>query len=212
MGKHRKLYIYVTLLIILLHSVIAINECQRVTDPSDIPCSIISTFKPADCNKEISFFQDNGTFLHTISWANSTPFCNSTFNISTPGTYIYNSSIETGIITVEGSKMFLIAILLIPLGLAFFFMVYSSHFKEDHPPLMWFFRLLAILMLPIEFVAANYVLNQNPNYTNLETLFDINILSNVLWVFFGIILIYVIIRITHIYQQKKRSDFDEGRL
>ena len=80
----------------------AIEECQRVQSTKLVPCSIPASYTPSTgCNANISIYLENGTYVQSLSWNTSIPFCKYTWNISTEGTYIYNSSIEDGVITLE---------------------------------------------------------------------------------------------------------------
>jgi hypothetical protein len=81
------------------------SECQREVIPEDIPCSIISSWKPSSCNQTMNIYLKNGSFIQSLEWGDSGAFCNATFNISTIGTYVYdNSTIESGIVNVIPEK------------------------------------------------------------------------------------------------------------
>jgi len=117
------------LIALVLIPIVMSIECQRVMEPKDIPCTIISTWKPSDgCIKGLSIYSDSGESLHNTTWKTSTPYCNFTFNISDQGTYIYNSSIDDGVVVVQsednmtslGVIIFLLALNSVLFGLPFF--------------------------------------------------------------------------------------------
>ena len=110
----RKLLLIILLMLPIVYG--ALDECQGVEEPSDIPCAIISTWSGSDgaCSGEIKVYNATPTNIINLSWSSYATVCNATFNISDIGTYYYNSSIEDGIVVVEGTKVWLVAILLIP--------------------------------------------------------------------------------------------------
>lgn len=81
----------------------ALDECQRVQSPGDISCVIISTWQPTTgCSAPMYIFDESGTNIQTENWTDGTPYCNATWNITTLGTYTYNSTIEDGVLVVKG--------------------------------------------------------------------------------------------------------------
>lgn len=116
-------------MIILLFSPIfvlsVIKECQRVTLPEDVPCTISSTWRPTDCGATIRIFKNN-TIIKNMTWTNGTPFCTFVFNLTALGMYQYNSTIETGVITLEGSNMmdFTVILFLLIFNIAVFLVPY----------------------------------------------------------------------------------------
>jgi len=92
----------------MLPLVSAIEECSRLDqNPKKIPCTVVSSFLPdSGCDSTVSIYLTNGTsnstFIQDLTWEESVPFCQFIWNISTPtGTYIYNSSIEDGMVTLQ---------------------------------------------------------------------------------------------------------------
>ena len=68
----------------------------------DVPCIVISTFKPSDgCSKAYQVFDENNLSIQNGTWQDGIPFCQFTWDITTLGTNIYNSSIQDGAITIE---------------------------------------------------------------------------------------------------------------
>ena len=113
------------------------TECQRVMPPKDIPCSIISSWKPVSgCIGNMSVYSDNGELQQTMEWTDSIPFCNITFNITTTGTYIYNSTIENGIIAVQAEDNMTslgVILFLMLLNGAVFYIPFKVQFSQNQP-------------------------------------------------------------------------------
>ena len=113
----------------------AIPECQREHLPKDIPCSIISSYIPTGgCNDTLYIYNASGGVIDTKGWGRTTPFCNVTWNITEEGTYVYNSSIENGAITIftedeMASLGVVLFIILINLGI--FLIPFFVRFTED---------------------------------------------------------------------------------
>jgi len=89
------------------------NECLRVQLTNNIPCNIVSAYRPAGgCTGSATIYYENGTYIQDVTWSEQPPFCSAIFNISSPtGSYIYNSSIDDGIITLEQEDNMLAVIL-----------------------------------------------------------------------------------------------------
>lgn len=119
-------YIIILWFILLALPVYSIEECGRFQQVKDIPCNIITSYKPLnDCNTySVIIYNQSGNNISTLSFGNYFPTCNFTFNYTKLQTYIWNSTIESGVITVEGDDENMIIILgafllLINLGLAY---------------------------------------------------------------------------------------------
>ena len=199
-------------LLILIPLALAYEECQRVQDPADIPCEIISSWKPSNCTAIITIYNETPEFVDEINFTESTPFCTALFNISTHGSYTYNSSIEDGVIVVRSSDMWLIAILLIPLGLSFLFIFLSNSFTEEQEPIKWFLRLASLFMIIVLFVGARIAINQNPNYIGLRAMFNIEAAT---WIFYTIVavaLLFLIYKVFMSFQLKKGDELEKGIL
>ena len=120
--------------------VTAITECQREQKLEDIPCEIISTWQPPDCHASIlNLYLSNGTLLLTTPWQNVTPFCKVNFNETVIGTYVYNSSIASGSLTIDDNTMGLNAILGIGIIAALLFLL-AYKLEAEH----YFLKLLLI--------------------------------------------------------------------
>lgn len=125
------------------------EECQRVQLTKDIPCTIISTFKPSTgCDQNVSIYTENGSLVQVSSWNDSTPFCKFSWNISSPiGTYVYNSSIEEGVITLERADNMLSIILSFMFIIAFYIAIGVPHKPGFVKFLTWGLALLELLMM-----------------------------------------------------------------
>ena len=180
--------------------------------PSDIPCNIISSWHPAsDCQAyNITIYNSSWIVISNYEWGNYTPFCNATFNHSAIGTYHYNSSLEAGVITVEGSKMWILAILLIPLGLCFFFVYLAHTLDEIHNPLKWFFRMLALVMIFVIYQGAHTITQLNPGYESLADMFSIAVYGWIFWTIMAYLLIYILYNLFMSFKHKNEWNWNEG--
>jgi len=211
-------YLIITLLL-LIPIAYAIEECQRVQDPVDIPCYIISSWHPsettsgASCsNYNLSIFNESNVVIQNHTWGDYFPFCNVSFNITAAGNYYYNSTLENGIIIVRGTRMWILAILLLPLGLCFFF-VYLAHTIDDiHNPIKWFFRLIALVMVFIIYQGAHTIIGYNPAYADLARMFSITVYGWIFWLILAYFLLYIIINIFKSFKHNKGWDSDEDWL
>lgn len=192
--------------------VTAVEECQREQDPTEIPCSVISTWVPsAGCSAyNISVYNGSGVNIENYTWSEYSVTCSFIFNISEYGTYQYNSSIENGVINVkEENKMWLLGILLIPLGLCFFFVYFSNQLEDTHNPLKWFFRLLALIMIFILYQGAYIVIGMNSNYSELTKMFNIAVYGWIFWTIMAYFLLYVLYNIFMSFKHNKRWDYNK---
>ena len=93
--------------VLLLTSVTALKECKEVVQPKDIPCEIITTWDYInDCNTyEMKVYNQTPSLVYNVSLTDytGTGRCNTTFNITTKGSYIFNISNggDSGRIIVE---------------------------------------------------------------------------------------------------------------
>ena len=106
----------------------------------------------------------------------------------------------------------LIAVILFPMILALFFMLTGFGIKDISGGLSYFFFLLSWVMLPVSYVVINLVVNEFGSYSGLMNIFDINILSIILWSMFGLIFVYLLWKVAKSFQQGKNEDFEEGKL
>lgn len=196
----------------------ALDECQRITEPSDIPCFIISSYHPSEITASSTCQQYNVTIYNStggivfdyITFGDYPPYCNATFNITTTGTYIWNSSLESGVINVEAGKMWIAAILLLPLGLCFLFVYLASTLDDVHNPIKWFFRLLALIMIFVVYQGAHIITELNPGYEDLANMFSITVYGWIFWVIMVYFLIYIIYNIFMSFKHNREWDFNEA--
>lgn len=116
--------IYLILILLLIPLGYALEECQDIITPNDIPCIITSTWEyPNLCNTyEVKIYESQGLLLETKNLDAIGIYCNFTIHNSTIGSYYYNvSSGDTGafIIKNEGDNM-------ISLGVILFLMVITA--------------------------------------------------------------------------------------
>jgi hypothetical protein len=210
--KWQKTIIWIMASLILIQFAISIPECQRQTKATDIPCNIISSWDPGTCsNYNISIYNTSGVIMN-VTWQDYNIVCSGLFNISVPGSYNYNSSIESGIITVVGDDEMILTLLLIPVAVMFFFLYYGHTLEEGQEPLKWFFRLLALLMLIVIFGGANIAISMNPAYTNFLSLYDMGVVGMIVWGMIGLMMVYVIYKIFASFREKKEDDILYGRI
>lgn len=119
-----RIFIYVMVMLALIPLAFAMDECQRIEEPKDIPCTIYSTWKPADCAAfNLTVFNESDNVVQILTWNNLTTVCNATFNITQKGIYLYNSSIESGVIEVEAKDNMIglgVVIFLLAINIAIF--------------------------------------------------------------------------------------------
>lgn len=99
-----KQYFFI-LIFVILGSFAYGLECKDILTPSEIPCTIKSTWTYADCNTtEVKVYNTTPELLFITNFSNygDTGRCNITWNISTVGSYFYNvSNGDTGTIIVQ---------------------------------------------------------------------------------------------------------------
>lgn len=189
----------------------ALEECQREQPIGQLPCQVHSVWRPVDCGAyPLTIYNESGNIAQTLNWSNSTPFCAFIFNITnvTSQTYIYNSSLETGAITVgEDSMIPIAAIILLPMLFAFLLLIGAINLNEEHGAL----KVTMFLLAPIFFWTSLHfgVLSiiQYYDFPALE-----NILGTTVWwsglLFFGIVsyfMIYFIYKAFQVAAQKKKE-------
>jgi hypothetical protein len=124
------LLILILCLLIIIPFSFGLEECSRHGQlTEDVPCRVISSWKPdTGCDEPVYIYQENGTIVQTQQWNDSIPFCSFNWNITTPiTTYVYNSSIEDGVITLEKQDNMLSIILLQMFLIAFFILAGLPH-------------------------------------------------------------------------------------
>ena len=112
--------------------------------------------------------------------------------------------------TKEGlDNMWMLAVLLIPLGLCFFF-VYLAHTMDDaHNPLKWFFRLISLALIFVVYQGAHTIIALNSDYADLAQMFNIGVYGWIFWVIMAYVLIYLLYQIFMSFKHNKEWNFDE---
>lgn len=186
-----KIYLLlITLLLIpIIYSLAGTDECGRFMLDSDIPCFFPSTYKPSTgCIGNISIYNENGTFIQHIQWNESNPFCQALFNISTPiGTYILNSTIEDGQITLQREDNML-SIILTQLFIVSFFIAIGIPHK------MGFIKFSTWSLALLEFIMLVWLIYINESGGSISAILEWNaIIMLILGGAFGILTIIVTI-------------------
>jgi len=191
----------------------AIDECHRAQSPENIPCMIISSWKPSvGCSGELEIYSETGNLLATKYWDNHTIYCNTTFNYTGMQTYVFNSSIEDGVIQVIDSGTWLLGILILPLGLSFLFIYWAQSLSEEQEPFKWFMRFLALIMVFVLFVGADMIIEMHPSYSQLAELFNIVFIQWIFYALFALFLVYFIWRIALAMKIDRDNDLEKGFL
>lgn len=83
----------------------ALPECQRWHNVKDVPCSIITSWTPdTGCIVPIEIWNSSPGIVQTGNFSAFVPNCNFTWTIIEVDTYQWNSSIQSGIITLKGEE------------------------------------------------------------------------------------------------------------
>lgn len=133
-----KRLIYFIILLALICSVNALDECAPTIEPLDVPCLVTSTWKyPGLCSSHNSTVYDsegNNILNYTFIDLNSSGFCYYVWNISALGSYIHYTDLgDQGSITVSGEmqQIFNLSVFALYM-LAQFVLIYFIHkFKDD---------------------------------------------------------------------------------
>lgn len=170
-----KLLLFIVFLI-LISTTIYSDECSRTINPDDVPCQVISTFLPSGgCNVNGTVFTDNGTIRQSFTWNESLPFCQFSWNISSPAsTYVYNSSIETGVITVEVEDNMLSIVLSFMFIIAFYVFIGVSHSRNG------FARFFCWGLALIEFMILVWIIWINEIGGDFTGLLQVNAISTLI--------------------------------
>ena len=151
----------IIILLTMIPSVLSMEECQRVVEPEDIPCSAITTWAyPLPCtNYSVEIFNQSGTSLEQLNLTSygSTGLCSFNFTHSAKGTYVYNvSSGDTGVVVVEVKNMLIALIIGIAVicGVLFWF---ASMLSDEHIFLKILIYVGSIYMLTL--IPSAFIIN-----------------------------------------------------
>lgn len=125
----------ILLIALILVPVVLGDECLREMTPNLIPCSIISSWRPnAGCTGNLQVYNSSNANIVNFTWGEYAPVCNAIWNISQVGTYHYNSSIEDGVITINGedeSMILGVLIFLFIINLVLFILPFMTDFSNS---------------------------------------------------------------------------------
>ena len=204
------------LLIILLPIGLALEECKSPTPTIDIPCRVTMWYPLASGCATYSaiIWNDTGhniTYLPLEDFGGS-GLCSFNFTENRTGSYPFNvSNGDTGVVLVENNRMWLIAILLIPLGIAFMFLYWANTLQDKEEVIKWFLRMLSFLMLFVTFAGANIVINLNPGFEGLQSLYNFYWIGWLFWLMIALFLVFFIVKIISSIREKKEDDLKMGR-
>jgi len=161
---NKKTIILTVLIVLLVPTVIALDNCKGTMYESDIPCLLLLPVNQSvtACNTLTTSFYNNGsTLIYTQTMAVYSPFkCNNTFNHSSFGTYTFQYGTgDTGSITVEEDEYqqyYLYWVVLI----VFSILVIVGHLMEISE-----FTMIAGILAMI--IGLNIFINGFPNLTNV---------------------------------------------
>ena len=174
-GKVLFLLIMISLVALTVN---ALEECQRVTPPGDIPCMLITPYDPdlGCANYTIRYFNSSGDNLanKTMGSLGVTGQCNVTFNYTTAGTYPYNISTgDTGVVLIqpEGRFMAYSAIGIIMIGITVLFGILAMNTKQVYAKIM--LSIVTLFMIVSDFfIIARMFEIVNPAETGMVKVFD----------------------------------------
>ena len=86
----------VLMFLILIASATAMIECKEIMKPTEVPCMMIGSWDmPDNCTTyNMSIWNEEGTLMDWRNWTDfhGTSRCNTSFNYSTEGSYIFNTT------------------------------------------------------------------------------------------------------------------------
>lgn len=126
-----KLIIIPIMLILLMSSVLAIEECLSRPTPNEVPCLVLLPSDSECSTINIEFFDNQNVSLKTETMQTYTTFlCQSTFTFTTLGTYSFNYTTgDTGSITVEDGNI--MELLLYFAGALAFLLLFLAVWTKD---------------------------------------------------------------------------------
>lgn len=183
-----------TLVIILLFSIATVNaaiqECKSPIDPSDIPCSVVSTYNFGSACGEfrLKIYNQTPVLLDERNWTayTGTDRCNITFNYSKRGSYTLNSTDgSSATIIVEGEKVEIINLTIFITFLFFGFLsiAFMHMFKHDEGSSIVYGFVAGTLLC---FLGLMTLFGFAPLAVETTLPFDINTSIGLLMIVFGI--------------------------
>jgi len=116
--------------------------------------------------------------------------------------------VQTNLAGEKGNMI--LGLLLIPLGLCFFFVYLAQSLGDNHNGIKWFFRILSIIMIVPVFAAANNVLDIYPAYQSLSGVYNLDWVQAIIFTMLALFFIIIIASVFASFNNKKMDDFDKG--
>lgn len=139
----KKLITIWILLFLSINNVLA-KECNINTQNYDVPCMVVSTWKPGVCSVfNVTIYNSTGNVIevNTLDTFGDTELCNFTFVFNNTGSYYYNTSFnDSGNINVGDNEMVIsnaiesyqpIIIFFVMFGIGLFMMAYSINRSKE---------------------------------------------------------------------------------
>lgn len=131
-----------------------IDECLRVQKVEDTPCQVFSTWKPQNCSLyNATIYNETNAAIQNVTWHNLPTKCVFNFTETVPQTYIYNSSIDTGIIVLEAGDM--IGVVLSSIAFMVFFLIMAFVVNAT------FIKILGYMMVAYQAVILSFLVYAN---------------------------------------------------
>lgn len=132
----KKIILLIAVILVLAVGASALKECQRTTMVNDIPCEIISSYHPsAGCGSyNMTIYNSSNQIIENATWGDYAPFCNVTFTHTKPQTYIWNSTLDSGVIVVEGDEsqmILLLGIFILLINIAVAWLPFKARFSKS---------------------------------------------------------------------------------
>jgi len=152
----KKWIIILLMVLLLIPTVLSLEECNRVMNPGDIPCILASLMKSKwvytnSCNTYTAYiYNSNYTLLDTRTMGSYAGRCNITFDYTDLDSYYINFSQagDSAIIIVEGEdKMASLSVMLFVCGITFalIFIGIKFNFSDNIIANIIFKRVLILL-------------------------------------------------------------------
>jgi len=167
----KKAILLILLLPLAVFSVLALEECPRFgLVQEDIPCIQPSSwYPPGQCEDyNVTVFDQEEAAILNTSWYAKKPFC--AFNVTglnEPGTYCYNSSVESGCITLEREDNML-SIILVQIGLIVFFILVGLPYRFG------FLKFTSWAMAALEIMMTVWIVYINETGSDITTFLYLN--------------------------------------
>lgn len=125
-------------LLFFIPLIYGLEECQRQEEPRDIPCYLVTGWDPTNaCNTyNLTVYNETGDdqYIQVMGDIGTTGRCNATFNLTIPGQYYANTTIDSWNILVEREDNMTslgIILFLILINIALFVTPFRVRFVED---------------------------------------------------------------------------------